>query len=251
MVRPSYSLNRIVTGPRPRKQPFGGEEAEFNRVPIFSLLDTVTQPLSNLNGFRELPDFWAMDWAFYFDGVAPHGAPPPGALLPQPSYRIDTTLVDPLVSLPDHQDQPIPRRSLANLNLVRGWRMGLPSGQSVARKMGLEALDDAALFDSNDPDRRAARRALLDEAGNGFAGNCPLWFYILREAELFSEGKHLGPVGGTIVAEVLSGLILEDRQSFLAQWPNWRPTLPGAKAGHFTMADMINFTNGAVVVEVG
>ena len=76
----------------------------------------------------------------------------------------------------------------------------------------------------------------------------PLWFYILREAELSAAGAHLGPIGGTIVAEVLSGLILEDRFSFLAQWPNWRPTLPGATAGHFTMADLINFTNEAAIV---
>ena len=33
----------------------------------------------------------------------------------------------------------------------------------------------------------------------------PLWYYILREAQVKGNGEHLGPVGGRIVAEVLVG----------------------------------------------
>jgi len=247
-VRPTYALNSLVVGAQPDEQPFEGKIARFERIPIFSLIDPSdeNQGRANLNGFRTLPDAWAVDWAFYFDGVPRHvgGADnvPAGAILPQPSFRIDTTLVDPLRSLPDKQGDPnADRRALAVLNLLRGWRMGLPSGQSVARKMGIDeaqVLSDAELFQGT------AREALLAEAKNNLAGNCPLWFYVLREAEVAANGAHLGPVGGTIVAEVLSGLIAEDRQSFLSQWPNWRPTLPSATPGHFTMADMINFTEG-------
>jgi hypothetical protein len=243
MVRPSYSLNRIVTRPRPVEQPFNGKTATFNRIPIFSLIEG--EPLANLNGFRELPGFWPIDWAFFFDGIAPDGEPPAGAVLPQPSYKLDTTLVDPLTSLPDHRHEPIKiRRALAALNLLRGWRLGLPSGQAVARHMEMEALSDEQLFDSEDADRKRARAALLTNHPGIFKNNAPLWFYILREAEIFGNSQHLGPVGGTIVAEVLAGLIREDRHSFLAQWPKWRPTLPGAEPGHFTLADLINFTNG-------
>lgn len=251
-VRPSYSLNSLVIDARPTIQPFGTRSAEFIRIPIFSLMDVVAEPLSNLNGFRELPGFWAIDWAFYFDGVARHPGQndriPVGAILPQPSFRIDTTLVDPLRSLPDKQGEPIDaRRSLAVLNLLRGWRMGLPSGQSIARNMSVDVIPDDILFDHSDPNLAQARRSLLDNADNRFAGNCPLWFYILREAEVSAGGGHLGPVGGTIVAEVLSGLIAEDRHSFLSQWPTWRPTLSGAEPGHFTMADLINFTESVLI----
>ena len=195
---------------------------------MFSVL--TPEELGNLNGFRELPDFWAVDWGFYFDGVTPD-SPPDGAVLPQPSFRIDTTLVDPLTSLPDHLKEQVPaRRALAALNLLRGWRMGIPCGQAVAHHMGLDALSDADLFDSDEPGTREARAALLAAHPGMFEDNCPLWFYILREAELLHGGVHLGPVGGTIVAEVLAGLIMEDRHSFLSQWPTWRPTLPGAEA---------------------
>jgi hypothetical protein len=150
-----------------------------------------------------------------------------------------------LTSLPDHQREPIKiRRALAALNLLRGWRLGLPSGQAVARHMEMEALSDEQLFDSEDADRKEARGKLLTDHPGSFNGNAPLWFYILREAEIAGNSQHLGPVGGTIIAEVIAGLIREDRHSFLAQWPKWRPTLPSAVAGHFTMADLINFTNG-------
>lgn len=249
-VRPSYALNSLVTKAEPEDQPFGSALAKFHRIPVFSSIGPSDANLgrANLNGFRTLPGAWSVDWAFYFDGVARHIGDrdnvPAGAILPQPSFLIDSTLVDPLKSLPDKQGEPnVARRSLAVLNLVRGWRMGLPSGQSIARKMGIAALSDAVLFDHADPARAKARRALLDDRANRFAGNCPLWFYILREAEVVAGGVHLGPVGGTIVAEVLAGLIMEDRHSFLAQWPDWRPTLKGAQEGHFTMADLINFTD--------
>ena len=243
MVRPSYALNRVVTAATPSDQPFSGKTAHFHRIPIFSSLDAEGNPLANLNGFRELPGSWAIDWSFFFDGVDPDGQPPSGAKLPQPSYKLDTVLVDPLTSLPDHQDQPIPRQALAVLNLLRGWRLQLPSGQSVARRMGFIALTDDELFAHDDPERKGARQRVLNTHRQFFEDNAPLWFYILREAEFRGGSAHLGPVGGTIVAEVLAGLIQEDRQSFLSQWPTWRPTLPSHEARDFSMADLVALTN--------
>ena len=66
----------------------------------------------------------------------------------------------------------------------------------------------------------------------------PLWFYVLREAEVKEEGKRLGPVGGRIVAEVILGVLLGDRQSYLRHNPRWRPTL-GPRRGHFRMVDLL------------
>ena len=75
----------------------------------------------------------------------------------------------------------------------------------------------------------------LDQFGMDTA--TPLWYYILREAHLLVEGKHLGDVGGRIVAEVLVGLLLGDRLTFIRRNPNWRPTL-GAN-GDFDMEDLL------------
>ncbi len=75
----------------------------------------------------------------------------------------------------------------------------------------------------------------------------PLWYYILCEAERKGhsedrgpEGRHLGPVGGRIVAETLIGLLEADTSSCLYQQPPWRPTLPDGVFGE--MADLVRFT---------
>jgi hypothetical protein len=65
----------------------------------------------------------------------------------------------------------------------------------------------------------------------------PLWFYILREAQVTANGEHLGPVGGRIVAEVLYGLIEGDSLSYLGQDPQWTPTY--STNGAFTIVDLL------------
>ena len=72
-------------------------------------------------------------------------------------------------------------------------------------------------------------------------GRAPLWFYILKEAELEAGGEHLGPVGGRIVAEVLIGLLAGDPLSFLGVNPSWQPTLRSRAPGTFTLTDLIIF----------
>jgi hypothetical protein len=51
-------------------------------------------------------------------------------------------------------------------------------------------------------------------------------------------GQRLGAVGGRIVGEVLLGLITADPTSYLVE-PGWMPTLPAARRGTFTMADLL------------
>ncbi len=75
---------------------------------------------------------------------------------------------------------------------------------------------------------------LSDVEPMGFDEATPLWFYILKEAELMAEGRMLGPVGGRIVAEVFIGLLQGDRGFYLQQNPTWTPTL----GQDFSMADL-------------
>jgi len=236
MVRPSYHLNQFLIGksPVPNPQETAHGKLEFNRIPIFSLVGgSGKKNLANLNSFDALPDKWGIDWAFFFDGLGN------GKNLPQHSYKIDSSLVDPLELLPDHSGQPKERQSLANLNLIRGMRLGLPSGQSIAKRMGLVPLTDRKLFDKEGGgDNADQRKTLLANRANGFVGKAPLWYYILREAEVLSDSAHLGPVGGRIVAEVLIGLVAHDRKSYLMVEPNWQPEF-GITKGKFTMADLV------------
>jgi hypothetical protein len=69
----------------------------------------------------------------------------------------------------------------------------------------------------------------------------PLWFYILKEAELMESGLRMGPVGGRIVGEVLIGLLKADEDSYLTAQQNWKPVLPSAVAGEFHMSDLLRF----------
>ena len=113
-------------------------------------------------------------------------------------------------------------KSLAQRNLLRGLSFGLPSGQDIAKKMNIRPLRSVDLS---------------DVAKLRFHRKTPLWFYILREAQIEKDGTRLGPVGGRIVAEVLIGLLQGDEQSFLRQNPDWKPTL--GKNGKFRMTDLL------------
>jgi hypothetical protein len=212
MVRPSYFINDFL------RQATGGR-----RFPIFSG-NTRSDNLENLNGFRPLPDDWGFQWKYFYDGLTRE------ANLPQPSYRIDDELGFPLGRLND--PPPLPGLvSLAQRNLLRGLRLGLPSGQTVSRAMGIEPL--------------SARELDLGTDAPSFADHAPLWYYVLRESKLRCDARRLGPVGGRIVAEVLIGLLAGDPLSYLSVAPGWTPELRGARRGAFTMSDLIRFAGAA------
>ena len=75
------------------------------------------------------------------------------------------------------------------------------------------------------------------------AGNAPLWYYVLAEAQQqFKKNDtpiHLGPVGGRIVGEVIVGLMLADSYSYLNQNPGFKPHEKLATNGQFKMADLL------------
>ena len=90
------------------------------------------------------------------------------------------------------------------------------------------------------PALRAGDLTELAGYGVAFERSTPLWYYVLKEAQLAAGGQTLGPVGGRIVAEVLIGLMQSDRASWLHGQPQWRPTLPSrAGAGEFDMVDLL------------
>jgi len=88
-----------------------------------------------------------------------------------------------------------------------------------------------------------SRQDLSDVEPLRFDNRTPLWFYVLREAEVIAGGRRLGPVGGRIVAEVFIGLLEGDHMSYLQQDPNWTPTLGPDQ--DFRMADLLRFAGVA------
>jgi hypothetical protein len=186
-VRPSYRAN------------FGTSAADVSQqffAMIFDHMAAGTDPADLRGGCRAPRRF--IDWQTFFDF---------GDGRARPNKLIDTTLSTALFRLLGQS--PGSPDSLATRNLLRGLTMKLPSGQAVARAMQLPAIEPIDLADLAPWN--------LDE-------RTPLWFYILREAQVAAGGRHLGPVGGRIVGEVVYGLIEGDSQSYLVQDPEWTPT---------------------------
>src|SRR5262249_61620241 len=114
--------------------------------------------------------------------------------------------------------------------LQRGKMLGLPSGQSVAQVLRLPALTPEQIRQGLDG--QVAQKYDFDI-------ETPLWYYILKEAQVYGKGQRLGPVGSRIVAEAFVGLLDLDSGSFRACKPQWRPTL---QQDHYAMVDLLQFT---------
>jgi hypothetical protein len=274
-VRPIYRLNQELKGGDDPEQASDDERARGLEGRFFIFAGVERRAL---NGFGEFSDQWAIDWSLFFDidGSGQMG----GKARAQPSYKIDTSLVNPLGFLPEfsvvvpfvppltiEQLQPKPKEprndpaTLAARNLLRGLAMELPSGQAVARAMGLDVIADAHLrvgMATLEGWDEATPLTAIDPA---FADNAPLWYYVLAEAQYEwyrrasgpegqgdAEPVTLGPVGGRIVAETLIGLLYSDPHSFLVQEPNWIPTVGGMG---LTMGQLIEYALGADSCQTG
>jgi Animal haem peroxidase len=228
MVRPGYRLND--NGEKP--------------LPIFPV---PSQGLNEgLTGFEPMRPSRGIDWGRFvdLDIRAYDGGDAEKKKRLQFAYRIDTSLVNPLHELPPSVASD-PPASLAERNLLRGWRLGLPSGQAVARAMKVNVLKDNEILIGKAVDKPDKGDEPIPISSPSlppiFKGNCPLWTYILAEAMLFKEEvvipvkenearptikittPRLGPVGGRIVAEVFLGLLAGDKTSYLNLDPTFSP----------------------------
>ena len=212
MVRPSYRANLAGDA----GGPFFGMifDPAFNGVP---------DPDDLRGGHRSSRRFIGWQTFFRFPGFE-------GDV--RPNKKIDTNLSTPLFDLtpgtiagPEQAPNVLPQRTL-----LRHITWLLPSGQAIAREMGVPVLSRGDLSELRDIDRR-------------FDRSTPLFYYILKEAELIEDGERLGYVGGTIVAEVIVGLLQLDPDSFLsaAGWTPELPTIGGSVTGDFHMVDFLAF----------
>lgn len=184
--------------------------------------------------FEQLPGDWPIDWHRFYELGQPN-PPPQGATPDDNNFALNhARLFDPFL-IPALHTLPGGGGSLPQRNLQRGYRLELPSGQAVARYMGVRAMTEAEVTKNADG-------TMLREIGLHQA--TPLWYYILKEAQILGDnGNRLGPVGSRILAEVFVGLLQTDPEAFLHkdQNPGWTPTLPAAFAGQFTMADLLRY----------
>ena len=209
-VRPSYRLN---FGP-------DGGPAFFAFVFNDNIDPTDPDPKDLRGGKRAARRF--VDWQTFFvlDTTSVRN-----------NKRIDTKISSVLMQLPGSRG-PAPGlpsdgvQSLASRNLMRHVNFGLPSGQAVAARLGLPAL---------------SQTQLSELAPYGMDSSTPLWYYVLKEAEVMENGLRLGPVGGYIVGKVFTDLLKADKTSYIAAKPHWTPVFPSATPGDFRITDLLKF----------
>ena len=204
MVRPSYRANLGF---------------DINNPAFFGLIFNAKAPPSTdpddlVGGFRAPRRF--IGWQTFFDF---------GDGEVRPNKKIDTKLSSPLMELPlgaiatGNPPVALPQRTL-----LRHVTFSLPSGQAIADELKVPRLDPVKE---------------LERFGLGLERSTPLFYYVLKEAEVMQDGAHLGPVGARIVAEVFIRALLSDPRSFMRVDPRWRPTL--SRSGAFRMVDFLTF----------
>ncbi len=234
MVRAAYDHNRNFGDEVPNQtEPGLAPRASFED--LFRFTGNGQPPF---RGFGDtLPDNWPIEW----DRFTERNPASPVRL----ARKIDTRLAPPLKTLLNEGNDPALARRIRDIvkrlavrNLLRGYKLAIPTGQDVATTLGVPALTTAQL---DDPATPRTSEALVD---GGFLTATPLWFYVLKEAEVLAQGDSLGPVGSRIVCETLVGQIRLDPTSYLNQPGDWDPaqgvTLPGG--GEIRgIADLLRF----------
>jgi len=205
MFRPSYRAN-FTSGTGDSASPaadpffalvFDAAEADFN--------GPVSYDRDDLLGGYPAPRRY-VGWQTFFDF---------GDGQVKNNKKIDTTISSVLFTLPLPAIAPHTQTAptvLPQRNLLRQLTWSLPSGQSVARAMGVAPLTAADLAD-------------IGAVYAPFAASTPLWYYILAESKIAAGGLNLGPVAGRIVAETLIGLLRADPASYLRVYPRFTPFL--------------------------
>ena len=240
MVRESYQWNMVfrdgglapVAGTLPLLFQFSGTSGVLSPPPA-----TIADPDSG--AFLRLPSNWIADFRRLFDFTEAGRADlvAPGGEL-NTIKRIDTLLVNPLRNLPpgsfdgrDQQNAPH-ELNLAFRNLSRAGMVELANGRQMAKLLRVPVLDPEALLHGNGGSDLSG---LTASERNALVKNPPLWFYVLREAEL--AGGRLTGVGARIVAEAFHRAIDGSRTSILSR-PHWWPDL-GPDPDTFRMVDLL------------
>ena len=192
--------------------------SEVDRLPVFS--GSFGTPGIDLVGFSAAPSNFGIDWSRFFSrsGRAETGV--------QSSYKIDASITNSLSLLPLPVTSAGPA-DLAKRNLLRSSQLGLPTGQDVARALGVRVLRDDEILIGK-VTGVATEATAITKLAPSLAGKTPLWAYILAESTASAyrvvDGAivgqqrapfRLGPVGSQIVAETFVGLLASDPNSII------------------------------------
>ncbi|MET0439490.1 MAG: heme peroxidase family protein [Devosia sp.] len=224
MIRGSYDHNRFFGEPVP------GSNNIIDSADFGLLFDFTGNGKMKGTGIK-LPHNWVIEWERFvaIDPTRPRRA----------ARKIDTHLAPPLKDMVN--EDPGVFKHLAQRNLRRGYRLSLPTAQAcIAALAGGHYPTMAAISNADLISGQSGQK--LDAAGLAYA--TPLWFYVLKEAEVAAGGQHLGPLGSVLVADTLLGLIVQDKQSYWHGGANgtpWSPTDAGLAQPVDSLKAMLRF----------
>ena len=206
-LRPEYKLNAGTT------------------VQLFN--NRHTGGADDLRGSRPLSPDHVIDWNEFYP------------LKPEDEHQsllIDGKVTPPVFDLPETAI-PDDIKFIGNLphrNLIRSRMVGVVCGEELARFYGVPSMSPSDVVDLT-ANPEAAQ--LFSHDGEF---KTPLWYYILKEAEVKSDGEMLGPLGSRLVAEVLAGAVYyADEFCFKREW---RSRITGTNT--VTMRNLIDFVLG-------
>jgi len=198
MIRQGYELNRTKNKPFP--------------------LELLMRFTGGVPGKVPITADWVIEWPLFFPPCQADGTPQPGAnfqashaLIPAVGKEVNrhpsfapSQAHRPLQGMP-----PETWGGLMYRDLARGFDALLPSGQELSQSLfGAHTVSTEELRAGLAASLTAAH-ALDNAQIDALSQDTPLFYYILREAEL-AGGRHLGRLGSTIVAEVIFAILTRD-----------------------------------------
>jgi heme peroxidase len=221
MIRGAYNWNKIFD----------------NGAGTLDFLFTFSATSGNLGGEPHLISSWIADFRRLHDFT---GGGHPTLAVPAAKFneamRIDTRISNPLRFLPGFNGE---EANLAFRNLTRAEMVRLATGQQMVtflrgKGVPITKLTKAQLRDG---DGGARLDGLTQAQRERVLADTPLWFYVLREAEL--NGGKLTGVGARIVAETFHRAMEGSRYSIVRD-AAFRPSL-GPNNSTFRMTDLLFF----------
>jgi hypothetical protein len=227
MVRGGYDHNRNFGQAVPPNSPV----LPFAPFPLLFLFtgnghvidpEDITKSKPNpFLGQKTLPFNWIIEW----DRMSRKDDPNEAHF----ARKIDTHLAPPILNMvnegtgkeiQDAANMPLRQllRNLATRNLLRGYLLSIPTGQAMADAMGVKKLTEAELKQGNTD----AVNAALEQGG--LLEHTPLFYYLLKEAEVRVDGNSLGELGSRIVVETQIGIMRNDKNSFMNANGGWDPS---------------------------
>lgn len=223
MARESYDWNRIFSADADNR-------ATFKQ--LFQFTGNESMPTDRL------PSNWQISWDRFVQ--------PPGENDERSALKIDTGLNKHFENMLN--EKPGASGAMAHLarrNLRRGYRLNIPTAQGCLNSLAAMGIDLPTLTEDQLLEGHTSSAV---EAGS-FHTATPLWFYILKEAEILNNGDSLGPLGTTLIADTLLGLLKHTPRSYVNEAPGgeqWTPAT-SVRPDEVEIVDMASMMKAAAL----